>query len=67
MASRKQSSATLRDASISNDTRETTSKRLYDDDREQRRSLPRKAWTEGFLTSNGIQIPLFIRPAQQLK
>jgi hypothetical protein len=65
MASRKQSSATLRDASISNYTRETTSKRLYD--REQRRSLPRKAWTEGFLTSNGIQIPLFIRPAQQLK
>ena len=67
MASRKQSPATLRDASINNVSRGKTSKTLYDDDREQRRSFPRKAWTEGFLTSNGIQIPLFIRPTQQLK
>ncbi|MFY9611375.1 MAG: hypothetical protein WAU45_22535 [Blastocatellia bacterium] len=68
MASLKQPSANRRNANISEDTRASSSNtRYYDVDREQRSSLRKEAWADGFLTSNGTQIPLFIPPAQQLK
>ena len=46
---------------------EAESTTQYDLELEARGSLRNKAWADGFLASNGAQIPLFVRPAQQLK
>lgn len=67
MASRKPYSARRRDANIHGDTREAGSDTHYSAERGVRRSLRREVWADGFITSNGTQIPLFVRRAQHLK
>jgi len=32
-----------------------------------RESTRKETWTDGFLTSNGAQMPLFVRPANRFK
>ena len=33
----------------------------------ERDSLRKQSWADGFLTSNGMQMPLFVRPATRFK
>lgn len=67
MISPQQSSVRRRDTNNHDDTEEAGAYTHYDVDRGARRRLRKEAWADGFLASNGTQIPLFVRPAQQLK
>lgn len=67
MASRKRYPATRRDATTPDDIHEAGPNTHNDVERRVRRTLRKQAWADGFLTSNGVQIPLFVRPVHQLK
>jgi hypothetical protein len=67
MVSPQQFSVRRRDTNKHNDTEEAESNTRYDVDRAVRLRLRNEAWAGGFLAADGTQIPLFVRPAQQLK
>lgn len=67
MVNPQQFSVRRRDTNKHDDIKEAGSNTHYDVDRGVRRRLRKETWADGFLTSNGTQIPLFVRGAQELK
>lgn len=65
MKSRPRSSSSAHDASVQGDPPERGSN--SNNDRSARRSARKEAWADGFLTSSGTQMPLFVRPAPGFK
>lgn len=66
MTNRKRYSSKLRQESVHGEALERGSN-ANDANQAARRGSNKEPWADGFLASNGAQIPLFVRQAQRLK